>query len=615
MVDQSPPQDPLAAFQALPGPMRVFLMSETTQNSFLSLLKKFEVTGGVMDKIVDFIGDLDLKFRKLEELVPFLTKELQWPEDRAKKFAIELAGTRYLPISDFLNGAIWTQIEKWGGDPKIFPATKIEARKVTAQILKDEIIKESRLALTPRLSERVDFLLDSRLAGARDDIEFVTMLTRPEKVGGANLSEADADRLIGILRLKTANAQIVTETVTEAGQKSRIQNPKLNDRSAPPSPNPLPSREGGSSVPRVKEKPTAEESLPASKKFLGPGTDHKTLMEESTLVVIKKPSMKTFVSEEDEPEIAEMKNQITKSNSNEASYNKAIQESITAVVRDSKLTFPDLILTNRLRTVIEARLRDVRDSTETHTLVMKPIVQGGLALTGAQADLFADLVDAEFLALQKQSQSLKTKEKITYTQNIETQKKDQVTNQTISEQEGLDNRFLETVKKSKVLKGRGVILPPSPPTPIKPISPPPTPTSTPKITPILSPGSVPPTPAEKPRLEDVKFTQKILGPIEELRTMTIIEFRRFSKDPKEATLKIKDKIEILKEEGYEKYSQAIRAWLESEPNRLYLDLTRTALETGNPVPATIEERTKSGTPTLTLPEFQAILTLNSQLRF
>ena len=97
--------------------------------------------------------------------------------------------------------------------------------------------------------------------------------------------------------------------------------------------------------------------------------------------------------------------------------------------------------------------------------------------------------------------------------------------------------------------------------------------------------------------------------------MTIIEFRRMSKDPKEATLKIRDKIELLKEEGYEKYAQGIRAWQESAPNRLYLELSRRALESGNPVPTIIEEQTKSGAPTLTLPEFQAILMLNSQLRF
>lgn len=96
--------------------------------------------------------------------------------------------------------------------------------------------------------------------------------------------------------------------------------------------------------------------------------------------------------------------------------------------------------------------------------------------------------------------------------------------------------------------------------------------------------------------------------------MTIVAFRRLSQYPKERTLKIHDKIELLKGESYENYVAGVRGWQESEPNRLYLEISRAALNTGATVPELLKSRAAANVPTLSLEEFQAILQLNSQLK-
>ncbi len=525
VVIPSPSQDPFAAFSNLPGPVRAFLINPSTQTSFRQLLDSTSLKGDLRDKVVDLVGDLDLGWKKLEELVPWLVKELAWPDEQAKKFAADLAGFRYLPIERFLKTKVWPQIESWGGDPKKYPLVKIESQPITIDQLIDELIKETKIELAPNLLERFRHLLRSRLKGVRDDLELAAMLARPEKVGGVGLSVEIAERVMGILRLKLASAEIVE---TEP-PKTKDSKPKIT----PPPPLPL----------------TPEQ------------------------------------------------------------IDKKIQASQDGLLRSSGLAFKDEMLMNRLTSIIAARLKDLRDQAETLTLFAAPLAQGGLNLAPDKARQISNLLEAEFLGLQKQLETQKQREALAFRETEESKKTQKETAKKHQETAVLDQRFLSIIQKSKAIKDKGIILP-SPslvsPLPTRPIIPSPKP--------VLSPASISAPAETKPKIKDIKFERKIIGPTEELQTLTLIEFRRLSRDPAEAAAKIKDKIELLKQEGYETQVRAIRAWQESEPNRLYLSLTQAALETGRPIVELVNERTSQNQPTLTLTEFQALLSLNSSLR-
>lgn len=119
----------------------------------------------------------------------------------------------------------------------------------------------------------------------------------------------------------------------------------------------------------------------------------------------------------------------------------------------------------------------------------------------------------------------------------------------------------------------------------------------------------------RPKVLDVTPAVKLVGPVEELRAMTLADFRKLARDPKEACLKIRDKINLLQEESFEKRNAAVTAWRGSEPMRIYAELTAAALQEGKAVPVQIQERTAAGKPSLTQEEFTAIMELNRILRF
>jgi hypothetical protein len=178
--------------------------------------------------------------------------------------------------------------------------------------------------------------------------------------------------------------------------------------------------------------------------------------------------------------------------------------------------------------------------------------------------------------------------------------------------------------------------PPPPPPPPKPAASKPvapskptapqsaTPPTLPKPEPIKPPVPAPvatpaqaaaPTPTpDKKMVSDVKFTPKLTGPVEELKSMRLKDFRHLSKDPAEATLKISDKIDLLQEQQFEMKTAGIKAWQDSPVNRLYLEMLRQSLE-GKPVAEVIKERTDMKDPVLSKAEFDAIMALNRKLRF
>lgn len=119
---------------------------------------------------------------------------------------------------------------------------------------------------------------------------------------------------------------------------------------------------------------------------------------------------------------------------------------------------------------------------------------------------------------------------------------------------------------------------------------------------------------KKDSVETIVFKPRLVGPIEELRRLSLVDFRRLSSDPKEAVKKILDRIRLLEKESFSKRALGIQAWYESEVNQLYLDLGRQALEQGIPTYEIIDQRIQNGEQTLTHDEFEAIMDLNQKFR-
>ncbi len=117
-------------------------------------------------------------------------------------------------------------------------------------------------------------------------------------------------------------------------------------------------------------------------------------------------------------------------------------------------------------------------------------------------------------------------------------------------------------------------------------------------------------PAAFSGVQEVEFTPKLVGPLEEIRLLNLDDFHKFSPDPAAAAERILEKINSLEQESFAKKIAAIKAWRQSELFRIYLKIGQQSLESNQPVSSVIAE---AANPLLTEKEFNVISRLNSSL--
>lgn len=134
----------------------------------------------------------------------------------------------------------------------------------------------------------------------------------------------------------------------------------------------------------------------------------------------------------------------------------------------------------------------------------------------------------------------------------------------------------------------------------------------------LIPPSVPAPPSTasgKVKMEDVKYVPKLTGPIDELKEMDLVNFRRLNVDPDLAAKKIIEKIKFLEENSFAERLKGIKAWRVSPVNKYYLKVGQTSINDNKDINTVIEEFKTRGEEILTNKEFSAIMRLNKDLRF
>lgn len=117
------------------------------------------------------------------------------------------------------------------------------------------------------------------------------------------------------------------------------------------------------------------------------------------------------------------------------------------------------------------------------------------------------------------------------------------------------------------------------------------------------------------KFTDVKFARRLAGPVEELGRMDVSSFRRLSSDPKEAVMKIEDKLDLVAETAYEERIRGVRAWRLSPLSKLYLEMTRESLKKCVSMAEIATMRRNAGEETLSPAEITAIASLNNRIKF
>jgi len=122
----------------------------------------------------------------------------------------------------------------------------------------------------------------------------------------------------------------------------------------------------------------------------------------------------------------------------------------------------------------------------------------------------------------------------------------------------------------------------------------------------------------KQAMHDIKPMPKVMGPLEELQFLDLINFRRLGKTPAEITAKIFSKIKLLEADGYDKMVAGVHAWRQSPVNHLYLKMVQEAISKGMTIKDLALAKQKDIVESkryLNLEEIEAILSMNSKLVF
>ncbi|HJV33242.1 MAG TPA: hypothetical protein VJ694_04415 [Patescibacteria group bacterium] len=592
---------------ALPEPVLKYIYSEQAGDLNTQIIDRNDVSDAQRMLLFEILSEIFVKELSLESLAPTLKARLGVDDAKAERLAVDIAGYRLLPLDKWI-GDVSGYIRRHGADLDAYPSERIVMVERTRDEAADDVINATALAsaASARLKGRLQDVIESFLAGVRTEEQAQEVLLKPEKIGGIGL-DADVAR------------RLITEAKAEA--RSVI----------------IKSRPAGGEVPHVSGEAAPSVAVAPAPK---PKADFAT------------------ITPEDEKEIEKIELEVLPAKGVEKADEvaRSIEASIEEIYQASGLKTEDEAMAKRIKTVIANRVRDVRDQMETLETMVQPKELGGLGLSQDAARAVLNAIQTKLRSVHDEHAVKVMTEKTEWVEKEKSQKLEGEAEAKRNDQTDLESLYQSIVSKSKKAvrnapPATAPALTASASAPAQPVSavPPNLPIATtnpvppelraPAVVPLPEPPApqpktaappltiVRPTPGVavmpqvqgaglglKPRMDDVKPVARLTGPVEELRAINIVDFRRLSKDPAEACVKIKDKIDVLAEQSYTRRNEAIAAWGASEVVRTYLELMGEGLN-GLPLKDAVAARLAARKPYLTPEEFQAVAALSRQLRY
>lgn len=552
-------------FQTLPQAARDFLLSEQSSEANVKIVEKFKLSPEEEDLFFEITDKVIYKELKLENFLAEVKKFFKFNKEVIKKLSLEILGTIFLPIESYL-GDVQGEIKKIGGAPGSFAVKRIETEEITPEILVKRILAETEIGLDKNLLKKFEAIIRSRFSDARDEEETSEALTRVKKLGGLELGAEDAKKISENLEAKLKSVKLFELKPEPAVEKEPEK--KVIKRSS---------------------------AKPASG-TVGNSTSYKLTAKKEYAVY----------GAEDEREVSHVARQLEKRGvETKIDFSEEVKKSTDKIAKYGKISFVDENAKKKFSNIISARLRDIRDEMETMEILTRDKGVGGLGLAPEIAKEISLLIETEFQLLSEARKARELQKHKDWEQTTEAEKINKEEGQKTEEQKRLDEKYQKIVKnisskvkavdieKTKIIGSEA-------------------PNSGELMVKVKSARPV--APSGKPLVEDISFTPKLLGPIDELRGMTLVDFRRLGKNPMDTTEKIKDKIDLLEDESHLKKMEGLAAWRESEISKIYFEIMRQCLNNGKSVDEIIATRNAGKILSLTPDEFKAVMKLFEIMR-
>lgn len=289
------------------------------------------------------------------------------------------------------------------------------------------------------------------------------------------------------------------------------------------------------------------------------------------------------------------------------------------ILTGQSLAFSEDLLNRRAISIIKARLKDIRTTDETRTMLMREPKLGGLGLDQEIAIQVATAAERMAENLKKQGMIVPpvappppTPISVPKVTQERPPPLPPFNRQAQPAPSPVIPNVTDAPRPSRpIVRPKDIPLPPPSGAPMAMTNPPiPIARPTAPARPVMQ-GS---RGADRPTVADVVRPTKTLGPAEELRSMTVMEFRRLGQGAGDSARRLFDKFQHLQKESFTVWSEAVNGWRQSDIHQLYLDIGRESLERGMPVAQVIADRGRNGQPYLSEHEFNVISDLNRQLQ-
>jgi|GEM_PF-1846401 len=561
-----------------------------------TFVKTFSLKDEHVPLVMGLAEDVTYGDVTIESLPQEMQSRFGLGEADAKKAALQMAEARFIPIKQHIPHLMQT-IGSWGAD--VSKQDVSPEKETDPTIFLRELISKLPIELDAHLFSRLENILSAYITGKADEQKTIEQLGKSQKTAGMEINEEDAKRLLAYVNEKRQGIVFASDDSIQRAPTESIVQPEPTVIAAVAA--------------EIKEAPSAPAPVVEEKKS-GWGTVEKKTVN---------PQQFATFTKEDEQEVARIAEQKQAVFDVSKEHLQTIAEMTNVVCENPALVFSDPTLTDRCRQVVDSRLRDARTPQDVRSIMERSVDQGGLGVSGRALSTILQVIEQGFDAMQSERAKLiaeeKEQKKIA-SQQKETEKIDLAKKET----QLLDQRYAsvtgkavtETIlpvapssarvsmaqKKEDVLARQEAKIDPSKVLnvieEVKQVAQEPKPQNT-----------------VKPHMMDVRPVQRLVGPVEELKFMQLTDFRRLSKDPMHAIQKIKDTVELVGDQGFEKQVEAIRAWQSSPMNKLYLDLAKQALVEGGSLEDVRSKKESQKEPTLSKEELAALLKLNADLRF
>lgn len=274
-------------------------------------------------------------------------------------------------------------------------------------------------------------------------------------------------------------------------------------------------------------------------------------------------------------------------------YDVMLERVVDETLKKLTVTGLDEYLTKRLRNVISSRLRDVRNAIQVKEILVRDAKVGGVELHPEEAEVIAGVIEAAY-QMHRAELAASEKGKIDEMRLAQDEKRVVRRKQESEEHAEWYRQKIQTANPwAAAIKAERAGTSPAPSTSSSP------------MTPTLD--------GIRPSLDGIRPPTRLTSLGDELGRMTLAEFRRTAKTPEESMERLWQKLETLKQDSYERWSEGAQAWRQSPLQQQYLQLVTESFTSGRPVAEVAQTRHEQDPGQPTSEEIGAILLLNNRL--